>query len=148
MSKGDFISRLIGGLIIIGVIWSTAHWMSNAKGQMTAEDAVAAMGIEAVHEQLLQQSDHTSKLAKYCKGKLRVADKSFKLLREDGWTLDQAIADLQESRQELKKEKGVVIEQYKYLEYERMTRTINRHPDVPTETLRKRFYGECLTMGF
>ena len=146
--KMDWISKLAGVCLLAFSVWLALNWIPGAQGDMRAEEAVALIGIEGVHKQLLQQGDKTSKLAKYCKGKLQIADKSFKLLREDGWTIDETIADLQLSRKQLKEQKGETIPQHIYVEYERMTRIIDRHSDKSTESLRKRFYGECLALGF
>ena len=144
MSISQLLYKLFGAAFVVVAIVTAVNL---AQGDMTAEEAVAALGVEGVHKHLMGQGEQASKVATYCKGKMNILDKSYKLLREDNWPIDRAIEDLRFSRQELKK-KGEIIPQHIYLEYERMTRTIDRHPDKTKDYFEKRFYGECIASGY
>lgn len=141
------IYKLSGILLICCSLFLVINWLPAKENHMTIKEAVATLGIDEIEKQLSQQGDKISTLAKYCKGKLRTSEKSFTLLREEGWTIDEAIEDLKYSRL-LLEDQGNYIPQSIYLEYERMARTIDRHPEKPKEELQKRFFSECLVSGY
>lgn len=125
----DTLSKFMGVFLIIGSFVLASNWLP------------------ASQEHLLtpQQQKH---LNQYCKGKMGIAEKSFELLREQNWTIEQALDDLQLSRKLAENKQGRKIPQFMYLEYERMARTIDRHPEQSKEELMKQFKYECVALGF
>lgn len=125
----DVVARFIGIFLILSTIVLASNWLPAS-------------------QEYSQAPEHQVNLNRHCKGKMRIAKKSFELLREQGWTIEQAIDDLHMSRVLAEKKNGTKIPQYMFLEYERMARTIDRHPEIPKEELMKQFKYECAALGF
>lgn len=129
MRVADAISKLIGIFLILGTVVLASNWLPAS-------------------QEYIDSPIHQKNLNIYCDGKMNIAKKTFELLRERDWTIDQTIDDLYLSRKLAEKKQGVKIPQYMFLEYERMARTIDRHPEQSKEELIKHFKYECVVLGF
>lgn len=84
-------------------------------------------------------SDQTN-LINYCSGKI---DAGLNLIHTRGeWTVKEIIEKLDNSRDINN------APHYIYIDWIRMVRTINRHPDMTDRAFEQRFYGECMAFGF
>lgn len=68
-------------------------------------------------------------------------------MRDEGMTLKSAIADLNNSRKLVEKEKGARMLQPIYLEFSRMIYTVFRHPEMDLEQYNHQFFAECMALG-
>ena len=81
-----------------------------------------------------------------CKRSIGVGQQAIKM-RDEGMTLKSAIADLNNSRKVVEKEKGVRMSQPFYLELSRMIYTVFRHPKMDLEQYNRQFFAECMALG-
>lgn len=82
---------------------------------------------------------------KYCNGKLNVAIATY-VKKESGASLEEILQIMKNGYLAKPEEKRVA--HYRYLEYERMARTIYRHSDQPFSELFLRFYDDCMALKF
>lgn len=82
----------------------------------------------------------------YCNGKINVAIAAYMGKEIEGNTLEKTLQIMKDGY--LSKPKEERVKRYRYLEYERMTRTIYRHPEQPFGDLVIRFYDDCMHLGF